>query len=79
MTGMFTEAFVEKVNHPYAKPLAMIEKLILMYSKPGELIFDPFCGSGTTGVAAKKLGRRFVGCEIDKDFHKMADTAYRNA
>ncbi len=80
MTGIFNDSFVsDKPDHPYAKPLSMLEKLVLMYTKPGELVFDPFCGSGTTGIAAKKHGRRFIGCEIDKNFYKIAEAAYRSA
>lgn len=79
MTGIFTDGFISKSDHPFAKPLSMMEKLVLMYSNPGDLVFDPFCGSGTVGIACKKHGRRYVGCEIDKKFFQMAETAYRNA
>jgi site-specific DNA-methyltransferase (adenine-specific) len=50
--------------HTAQKPLALMEDLVQLFSNPGELIADPFMGSGTTGVAAKKLGRRFWGCDI---------------
>src|SRR5271157_5746119 len=73
MTGIFTDGFVDKPDHPFAKPLSMMEKLVLMYSNPGDLVFDPFCGSGTVGIACKKHGRRYVGCETDTKFYKMAD------
>ena len=79
MSGMFTDTFISKPDHPYAKPISMFEKLILMYTNPGDLVFDPFCGSGTTGIACKKHGRRFVGCEIDPKRFQMATLAYANA
>lgn len=75
MTGIFTDDFIEKPDHPYAKPVSMMEKLLLMYTKPGDTVFDPFCGSGTVGIAAKKHGRNYVGCEIDRKFYEMACTA----
>ncbi len=79
MQGLFTDGFVDKPDHPFAKPVSMMEKLVLMYSNPGDLVFDPFCGSGTVGIACKRHGRRYVGCEIDPKFFKMAETAYSNA
>lgn len=51
--------------HPTQKPLELIEKMILSSSAPGDLVVDPFSGSGTTGIAAKKLGRDFIGFELD--------------
>src|SRR5215212_10015538 len=47
--------------HPTQKPLRLVRRAILASSREGDLVFDPFCGSGTTGVAAKELGRFFVG------------------
>lgn len=58
--------------HPTEKPLALMLKLVSQFSDEGELVFDPFAGSGTTGVAAVRLMRRFVGCEIDPGFHLSA-------
>jgi site-specific DNA-methyltransferase (adenine-specific) len=46
--------------HPNEKPVIAVTPLIESFSKPGDIILDPFCGSGTTGVAAKLWGRRFV-------------------
>jgi hypothetical protein len=78
MLGLFSDGFINKPAHPFAKPLSMMEKLVLMYSDPGDLVFDPFCGSGTVGIACKRHGRRYVGCEIDRDFFKLAEAAYRD-
>lgn len=58
----------ENTDHPTQKSEKLIAKLILASSKPGDLVFDPFVGSGTTCVAAKKLGRRYLGVEIDEEY-----------
>jgi len=56
----------ENTNHPTQKPEKLIAKMILASSNPGDVVFDPFLGSGTTSVVAKKLGRRYVGIEQEK-------------
>jgi len=58
----------ENTDHPTQKPEKLIAKLILASSRPGEVVFDPFLGSGTTAVVAKKLGRRYCGVELDRDY-----------
>ena len=58
----------ENTYHPTQKPEKLMAKLILASSRPGDMVFDPFLGSGTTAVTAKKLGRRFCGVEINRDF-----------
>jgi DNA modification methylase len=55
----------ERKNHPHQKPLVLLERIVEICSIAGNLILDPFVGSGTTMVAAKRLGRRYVGCDID--------------
>lgn len=55
-------------KHPTQKPLALMERIILACSNKGDLILDPFCGSATTGVAARRLGRDFVGIDADREF-----------
>jgi site-specific DNA-methyltransferase (adenine-specific) len=59
-------------KHPTQKPEALIERLVLASSKEGDLIIDPFCGSGTTGVVARRLGRKFIGIEKDKKYLNLA-------
>lgn len=59
-------------KHPTQKPETLMIHFIDLLSNPGELVLDPFMGSGTTGVAAKKLGRNFIGIEIDNSYFKMA-------
>jgi site-specific DNA-methyltransferase (adenine-specific) len=58
--------------HPTQKPLRLIRRALVASTREGELVFDPFCGSGTTGVAAKELGRFFVGAELEEEFCELA-------
>lgn len=59
-------------KHPTVKPVKLMSYLIAIGSWPGDLILDPFMGSGTTLVAAKKLGRRFIGVEISEEYCAIA-------
>lgn len=59
-------------KHPTQKPVGLLERIILSSTTEGGLVFDPFSGSSTTGVAAIKLGRRFVGCELEEDFLSLS-------
>ena len=63
----------ENTDHPTQKPEKLIAKLILASSNPGDVILDPFLGSGTTSVVAKKLGRRYVGVEMDETYCCLAE------
>ncbi len=58
----------ENTDHPTQKPEKLYAKLILASSRPGDKIFDPFLGSGTTAVVAKKLGRHYSGIELNRDY-----------
>jgi site-specific DNA-methyltransferase (adenine-specific) len=58
----------ENTDHPTQKPEKLIAKLILASSDAGDMVFDPFAGSGTTAVVARKLGRRFAGVEINREY-----------
>ena len=60
----------EKVygKHPTQKPTSLLERIILSSSNEGDIVFDPFAGSSTTGVAAIRTGRAFVGCELEDEF-----------
>ncbi len=63
----------ENTPHPTQKPEKLIAKLILASSNEGDVVFDPFLGSGTTAVAAKKLGRRYIGIEREKEYAALAE------
>ena len=74
-THAFWEAVPEKraaTHHPTAKPLLLMLQLVELFTDPGDLIIDPFAGSGTTGVAALRLGRRFIGIEANTEYHALA-------
>lgn len=62
----------ENTEHPTQKPEKLLAKLILASTNEGDLVFDPFIGSGTTAVVAKKLGRRYVGIELDNYYCSLA-------
>ena len=63
----------ENTDHPTQKPEKLLAKIILASSNPDDVVFDPFLGSGTTSVVAKKLGRRYVGVEIDETYCCLAE------
>ena len=57
-------------NSSYPKPEALLHRIIIATTKKGNLILDPFLGTGTTGAVAKRLGRKFIGIEKDKSYFK---------
>ena len=65
-------SMAENTEHPTQKPEKLIAKLILASSNEGDMVFDPFVGSGTTAVAAKKLGRRYLGIERERKYVALA-------
>ncbi len=62
----------EPAPHPTTKPLPLMRELVSLFSDPGELVLDPFSGSGSTGVAVRELERRFVGWELSPEYHAIA-------
>jgi excisionase family DNA binding protein len=62
----------EKIGHPSQKPLALIEQLVSSSSREGDMVLDPFLGSGTTAVVCEKLGRKWVGVESNESFVEMS-------
>ena len=66
-------------NHPTEKPIFLISKFLELFSDPGDVIFDPFMGSGTTGVAATQLGRKFIGIEREPKYFAIACERIENA
>ncbi len=69
----------ENTAHPTQKPEKLIAKLLLASSSPGDLVLDPFLGSGTTSVAAKKLGRRYIGIEAQPQYCVWAEQRLETA
>jgi DNA modification methylase len=59
-------------EHPAPYPEALVERILKVLTNPGDVCCDPFLGSGTTGAVALRLGRRFVGCDINDDFVRRA-------
>jgi site-specific DNA-methyltransferase (adenine-specific) len=66
-------SMLENTDHPTQKSEKLVAKLVLASSNPGDYVFDPFLGSGTTSVVAKKLGRRHLGIEIDEQYCLWAE------
>ena len=69
--GFITDS-KDKRYHPTQKPTELLCMLIEMYSKPGDIILDPFLGSGTTAIAAQKLNRNYLGYEINEQYFEIA-------
>jgi len=65
-------------DHPTIKPLELVKRHISHTTQEGDLVLDPFIGSGTTAVAAKELGREYIGMEIDTKWHKVAVDRLQN-
>ena len=64
--------FKERTGHPCQMPETILERIIKVASNPGDVVFDPFVGSGTTPAVAKRLGRRWLGCELSADYAEAA-------
>ena len=62
----------ERTGYPTQKPLALLERIITLATQPGDLVIDPFCGSGTTLVAARRLGRRWLGVDASASAVEIA-------
>jgi len=58
--------------HPTQKPIKVLERIIRIATKPGDVIFDPFMGVGSTGVAAMNLRRQFIGFELEQQYYDAA-------
>ena len=72
-TGSLTKPS-EKVEgkHPTQKPEYLLERIILASTEKGQVILDPFCGSGTTGVEAVKYGRKFIGIDVSEEYMEIS-------
>ena len=58
--------------HPTVKPIKLMKYLVTLGSRPGDIVLDPYCGAGTTGIAAFYMGRQFIGIEIDQEYVEIA-------
>jgi len=65
-------------NHPTVKPLKLISYLITLGSREGDVVLDPFMGSGTTPLASKQLNRKYIGIELDEDYFKICEARVEN-
>lgn len=63
---------VRRDEHPCQLPIPLLERIILMSTDPGNIVLDPFLGTGTTAIAAKTLGRHFIGIDLDPEYVKIA-------
>jgi len=68
-----------KTQHPTVKPVALMAHFIRLHTMPGDVVLDPFMGSGTTGVACANMDREFIGVELDPQFYEMAEKRLKNA
>lgn len=68
-----------KYEHPTVKPLRIIQTIVENSSRVGELVLDPFIGSGTTAVACKNLNRRYIGFEVNETFYNVCMSRIREA
>ena len=74
-----TKVIPQADEHPTQKPVELAAHFIALHSQPGDVILDPFAGSGSTGVAAVRMGRRFIGVEIDEHWYSVAERRIRDA
>ena len=66
-------------DHPNEKPVSLVEKFVGVHAQEGQMVLDPFMGSGTTGVACMNLGRKFIGIEIEPKYYDIACERIENA
>jgi site-specific DNA-methyltransferase (adenine-specific) len=65
-------------KHPTQKPLALLNRIILASSRPGDIILDPFAGSSTTGLAAVTSGRKFIGIDTEKGYLDLSVKRFKD-
>ena len=71
-TWRIQPASAKKIGHPAPFPIELPRRLIELYSYQNDLILDPFCGAGTTAVAAKQVGRKYIGYDTDSEYIDLA-------
>ncbi len=65
-------------DHPTQKPVSLMKHLLLIHSKKGDIVLDSFMGNGSTGIACKELGRKFIGIEIEPKYFNIAKQRIQN-
>jgi site-specific DNA-methyltransferase (adenine-specific)/modification methylase len=66
-------------RHPTEKPVDLVKHFLRLHTKPGDIVLDPFAGSGSTGVACVMTGRRYIGFELDPHWVRCANERLSNA
>ena len=66
-------------THPTQKPVGLIKELVRLTTREGDIVLDPFMGSGTTGVVCKALGRHYIGFEISEEYCALAKKRIQNS
>lgn len=74
-----TKAEKQFGKHPTQKPLSVLNRILLASTEEGDLVLDPFNGSGTTGIACKQLGRKYIGIDKEKDYLDLTIKRYQRA
>ena len=59
-------------KHPTQKPEYLLERIVLASTEEGQIVLDPFCGSGTTGVEAVRFGRKFIGIDVSEEYLEIS-------
>jgi DNA modification methylase len=77
--AQFSISDLTNKNHPSPKPIEYMRCVIRRFTEPGEIVFDPFMGSGSTGVACMELGRHFIGCELSPEYFAVAEKRIKQA
>ena len=79
MSGLTPKSEKSFGNHPTQKPIAVMTELLMRHSNPGDVVLDPFMGSGSTGVACVNTNRDFIGIELDQTYFKIAENRINEA
>lgn len=75
-TGVYTDLIEKQGKHKWAKPLSLMERLVRIYTKPGDVVLDPFCGSGKTLEACIRWKRNFIGIDIDPKWARFCQNNF---
>lgn len=70
--GIYDDKVIGESGHPFEKPESLLKRFILIHTNQGNIVLDPFCGSGTVLKVAKDLGRNYIGIEKDEQYYQIA-------